>query len=122
MVGLFRRRDSDGVPSNQERKKDMHKKSDRKGLALGAIFALVVSLFGPPPAAQAATDGSDIGIYPTEGTTFTGTVVSDFPIYAQLKQTSTFAGFTTSNQGDIVIKVEREFVFVLGFDFFSAIT
>jgi len=82
----------------------MLKKSDRKGLALGAIFALVVSLFGSVPAAQAATDGSDIGIYPTEGTTFTGTIVSDFPIYAQLKQTSTTDDFTNAN---VVVKVEK---------------
>ena len=82
----------------------MHKKSDRKGLALGAIFALVVSLFGSVPAAQAATDGSDIGIYPAEGTTFAGTIVSDFPVYAQLKQTSTTTQFNNSN---VVIKVEK---------------
>ena len=85
----------------------MHKKSDRKGLALGAIFALVVSLFGSVPAAQAATDGSDIGIYPYAGTTFGGTLVSDFPFYAQLKQTSTFGSWDSSNQGDVVVKVEK---------------
>ena len=82
----------------------MHKKSDRKGLALGAIFALVLSLFGSVPAAQAATDGSDIGIYPGAGTTFAGTVVSDFPMYAQLKQTSTTTQWTGSN---VVVKVEK---------------
>jgi len=104
VVVLFRRRGSDGFPLNQERKKDMQKKSDRKGLALGAIFALVISLFGSVPAAQAATDGSDIGIYPVEGTTFTGTIVSDFPVYAQLKQTSTTTQFNNNN---VVIKVEK---------------
>ena len=82
----------------------MQKKADRKGLALGAIFALVVSLFGSVPAAQAATDGSDIGIYPAQGTTFTGTNQSDFPMYIQLKQTSRTTLFTS---GNTVIKVEK---------------
>ena len=66
MVGLFRRRYSDGVPSNQERKKTMQKKQDRKGLALGALVALVGSLFVGVAPSQASE--SSVVVYPN-GTT-----------------------------------------------------
>ena len=82
----------------------MQTNSNRKGLALSAAFALIVSMFGYVPAAQAATDGSDIGAYPVAGTTFAGALVSDFPVYTQLKPGSTTALFTASN---VVYKVEK---------------
>ena len=61
----------------------MHKNSNRKGLALGAIFALVASAFAGVAPAQAApaVAGANIGVYPAAGTTFVGTVLEDFPIY-----------------------------------------
>jgi hypothetical protein len=51
-------------------------------------------MFGSVPAAQAATDGSDIGAYPVAGTTFAGALVSDFPVYTQLKPGSSTTLFT----------------------------
>ena len=82
----------------------MQTNSNRKGLALSAAFALIVSMFGYVPAAQAATDGSDIGAYPVAGTTFAGALVSDFPVYTQLKPGSSTALFTGTN---VVYKVEK---------------
>jgi len=84
--------------------KSMTQNSNRKGLALSAAFALIVSMFATVPAASAATDGSDIGAYPVAGTTFEGALVSDFPVYTQLKPSSTTALYTASN---LVYKVEK---------------
>jgi hypothetical protein len=81
----------------------MQKNSNRKGLALGAVFALVASLFATAPA-SAATDGANIGAYPVLGTTFAGVVTEDFPVYAQLKPGNPNADFTASN---VVFKVEK---------------
>jgi hypothetical protein len=84
----------------------MQKNSNRRGLALGAIFALVASLFVSAPA-QAATDGANIGVYPVaeNGTTssaFVGTLVDDFPIYVQAKPgNASLAGST------VIFKVEK---------------
>ncbi|BDP99798.1 hypothetical protein [Aquiluna sp. KACHI24] len=84
----------------------MQKNSNRRGLALGAIFALVASLFVSAPA-QAATDGANIGVYPVaeNGTTssaFVGTLVDDFPIYVQAKPGNTSLANTT-----VIFKVEK---------------
>jgi hypothetical protein len=61
-------------------------------------------MFGSVPAAQAATDGSDIGAYPVAGTTFAGALASDFPVFTQLKPGSTATSFTSSN---LVYKIEK---------------
>ena len=107
VVGDFRRGGSDGTPSNQERKIKMQTAKNRKGVALGSIFALVVSLFGAAPAASAATDGADIGIYPLSNvdlTNFTGLVTEDFPVYAQLKPGSSNTNFADTK---VVWKIEN---------------
>jgi hypothetical protein len=75
---------------NQEERKTMQKNSNRRGLALGAIFALVASLFATAPASANMVDGANIGVYPVaeNGTTtsaFVGTLVDDFPIYVQAR-------------------------------------
>ena len=62
----------------------MLKNSNRRGYALGAVFALLASLFGAVPASAAATDGAQIAIRPAAGTTFAGTVLEVFPVYAQM--------------------------------------
>jgi hypothetical protein len=82
----------------------MQRNSNRKGLALGAAFSLLVSLFATVPAANAATDGANIGAYPVAGTTFAGTVVEDFPVFVQLKPGQTNAAFNSTN---LVFKVEK---------------
>jgi hypothetical protein len=82
----------------------MQKNSNRKGLALGAAFALVASLFVAAPAQAAAVDGANIGAYPAAGTTFTGVLVSDFNVYTQLKPGSTNEAFDSAN---LVYKVEK---------------
>jgi len=84
--------------------KSMTQNSNRKGLALSAAFALIVSMFATVPAASAATDGSDIGAYPVAGTTFEGALVSDFPVFTQLKPSSITGLFTGTN---LVYKVEK---------------
>ena len=82
----------------------MQKNSNRKGLALGAAFALVASLFVAAPAQAAAVDGANIGAYPAAGTTFTGVLVSDFNVYTQLKPGSVNSAFDSNN---LVYKVEK---------------
>ena len=85
----------------------MQTAKNRKGVALGSIFALVVSLFGAAPAASAATDGADIGIYPLSNvdlTNFTGLVTEDFPVYAQLKPGSSNTNFADTK---VVWKIEN---------------
>ena len=105
----MRRRDSDGVPSNQERKKKMQKNSNRKGLALGAIFSLIASIFAVSAPAAAATDGANIGVYPAAGSTFVGTLAEDFPTYLELKPGLSEADFSSDF---LTFKVER----TAGFD------
>ena len=82
----------------------MQRNSNRKGLALSAVFALFVSMFATVPAASAATDGANIGAYPVAGTTFAGTVVEDFPVFVQLKPGQTNTAFSSDN---LVFKVEK---------------
>jgi len=57
--------------------------SQRRGLALGAVFALIASLFGAVPAQAAATDGANIALRPVLGTTLGGMVYNEFALYAQ---------------------------------------
>ena len=59
-------------------------KSQKRGFAWGAMFALVASLFGVTPAQAAATDGANILVSPSAGTTFTGLVHSEFDLAVQL--------------------------------------
>ena len=74
----------------------MQKNSNRKGLALGAIFALFASIFvGVTPAQAAATDGANIAVRPALGTTYGGTLLEDFPVYAQLLPGQTNASFSS---------------------------
>jgi hypothetical protein len=84
----------------------MQKNSNRSGLALGAIFALVSSLFVSAPA-QAATDGSDIGIYPvvesgSSASAFVGVLGDDFPLVVQGK-----GNFAIAASTNLTFKVEK---------------
>jgi hypothetical protein len=69
-------------------------KTQKKGLALGAIFALVFSIFSVTPAQAAATDGQHIAIRPMAGTTYTGLLTEDFPLYAQMQEGSTSSNWS----------------------------
>lgn len=62
---------------NQERKKSMSKNTNRKGLALGAMFSLVASLFGAAPA-SAAVSTTAFNFSPAEGTSFSTLLDEDF--------------------------------------------
>jgi len=77
--------------------------SQKKGLALGSIFALIVSLFGALPAQAAATEGSNIAIRPVAGTTFGGVVYNEFDLYAQLLPGQTNDAFSTSLEWKIEV-------------------
>jgi len=80
----------------------MSKKENRKGFALGAIFALVASLFTAAlPASAAATDGANIAVRPEAGptTVFGGLLTEDFAIYAQLLPGQTNNAFATTSAG-----------------------
>jgi len=80
-------------------------KENRKGLALGAVFALVASLFGTVPAASASeVNDAHMEIYPEAGTAFTGLLVDDFSIYLQLDSGVTNANFTESK---LVWQIEK---------------
>ena len=87
----------------------MQKNSNRKGLALGAIFSLIASVFAVSAPASAATDGANIGVYPAAGTTFVGTLAEDFPTYLELKPGLSEADFSSDF---LTFKVER----TAGFD------
>jgi len=80
----------------------MLKNSNRRGFALGAVFALLASLFGAVPASVAA-DGDQIAVRPAAGSTFAGSVLEDFPIYAQMKTGQT----ATLVNSKFVWKIER---------------
>jgi hypothetical protein len=58
-------------------------RTQKSGIALGAVLALLASLFGAVPAQAAATDGANIAIRPVLGTTFGGMVYNEFDVYAQ---------------------------------------
>jgi hypothetical protein len=69
--------------------------SQKRGLALGAVFALVASIFTAAPAQADATNGANIAIRPVQGTTFGGMVYNDFDLYAQLLPGQTNSSFST---------------------------
>jgi trimeric autotransporter adhesin len=76
----------------------MSKSTNRRGLALGAIFALFASLFSAVPAQAAPADnGASISIRPEAGTSFTSLLVEDFSIYAQLNSGVTNENFSAGN-------------------------
>ena len=78
----------------------MQTKSNRRGLAVGAVFALLASFFGAAPASYATTAGAHIDIRPLSNaavTNFGGLLEEDFQIYAQLKTGVTNAAFSAGN-------------------------
>ena len=85
----------------------MTNKGNRKGYALGAIFALVASFFvGSMPAQAAdATEGANIAIRPNAGptTNFNGLVTEDFLVYGQLLPGITNANFATEDAASRVM-------------------
>ena len=84
----------------KKRKKSMQTNSNRRGLAIGAMVALVGSFFGMAPASYAVTDGQYIDVRPLSNaavTNFGGLLTEDFPIYAQLKSGTTNAAFSNTN-------------------------
>jgi hypothetical protein len=64
----------------------MQKNSNRKGLALGAAFAMIASLFVGVAPASANTDGQYLAFTPSSGpvTNFNGILTEDFPVEAYL--------------------------------------
>jgi len=81
----------------------MTNKGNRKGYALGAIFALVASFFvGTAPANAAdAVEGANIAIRPVSGptTNLNGLLTEDFAIYAQLLPGETNSYWKTESNG-----------------------
>jgi len=82
-------------------KREIMVKSQKKsGFALGAVFALVASLFSVTPASavtEAAGGGANITIKPVAGTALGGLVTEDFRIYADLLPGITNANFATTS-------------------------
>jgi trimeric autotransporter adhesin len=76
----------------------MQKNSNRKGLALGAAFAMVASLFVGVAPASANTDGQYIAVTPAAGTVtnFNGILAEDFPLTSYLLPNSANASWTSS--------------------------
>jgi hypothetical protein len=62
----------------------MPQNSNRKGFAVGALFALVASIFTVAPAAVAA-DGDQLQFTPAKGTTYTSLVTEDFQMAVSFK-------------------------------------
>ena len=93
----------------------MQKVHNRKGYALGAIVALLASLFGALPASAAATDGANIGLRPQAGTAtnFTGLLTEDFALEAQLLEGITSNNFTEGKLRWQVTKVSGPYDFVI---------
>jgi len=81
----------------------MTNKGNRKGYALGAIFALVASFFvGTAPANAAdAVEGANIAIRPVSGpsTNLNGLLTEDFAIYAQLLPGESHSYWKTESDG-----------------------
>lgn len=81
---------------NQERKKSMSKNTNRKGLALGAMFSLVASLFVGASPASAAVSTSAFEFAPAGGTSFSTLLTEDFHMVVQRDTTVVSAtDFTT---------------------------
>jgi hypothetical protein len=65
----------------------MQNNSQKRGLALGAVFALVASILGAAPAsATTPVNGANIALTPLAGSVsnFNGTILEDFPLTAYL--------------------------------------
>jgi hypothetical protein len=77
----------------------MQKNSNRKGLALGAAFAMVASLFVGVAPASANTDGQYVALTPEAGpvTNFNGILAEDFPVTAYLLPGITNGQFAGDN-------------------------
>ena len=92
----------------------MQKVHNRKGYALGAIVALLASLFGALPASAAATDGANIGLRPQAGTAtnFTGLLTEDFALEAQLLEGLTTSAFSTNLRWQVT-KVSGPYDFII---------
>ena len=72
---------NESIGGNQERKKLMSKTTNRGGIALGSIFALVASLFGATPAQAApSTDAFFITAAGADTSTFATLVDDDFTL------------------------------------------
>ena len=84
----------------------MPKNSQKRGLALGAILALVASLFSALPASAAnAVNGDKIALTPYAGsaTNFNGSIMSDFPLTAYM-----LPGVSTSSgQANFVFEITK---------------
>ena len=83
-------------------------KSNRRGLAIGAVFALMGSLLGAAPSYASAADGAHIGIYPlsnADTANFNGLLNEDFPVFAELLPGETNAEWTTKK--NVLWIVER---------------
>jgi hypothetical protein len=86
-----------GKQETKKRKRLMSRNtSQKRGLALGAIVALIGSFFVSAPAQAAATDGSNIAIRPVNGTALVGMVYNEFDLYAQLLPGQSNASFNSS--------------------------
>jgi len=106
----------------------MLQKPKKNGFAVGAIFALIASLFSAAPASavtEASGGGANIDIRPVAGTTFDGLVTEDFPFYAQLKAGITNTAFATESSGvsRVVWEVTGDglYDFVIGVDADSSV-
>jgi len=93
----------------------MQKVQNRKGYALGAIVALLASLFSALPASAAATEGANIGLRPQAGTAtnFTGLLTEDFALEAQLLEGVSSGNWTEGKLRWQVTKVSGPYDFVI---------
>jgi len=85
----------------------MQNNSQKRGIALGAVIALISSLFvGLMPASAAdAVNGGKIALTPVAGATgnFNGTIIEDFPLQAYLLPGEA----TTSAQGQVIFEITK---------------
>ena len=74
--------------NQEERQMLMQKNSQKRGIALGSVLALLASLFAGVMPAQAAdaVNGDKIALTPLEGpvSNFNGSILEDFPVMAYL--------------------------------------
>jgi len=87
----------------------MQSKKNRRGLAIGAIFALIGSFFTFAPAANAAS-GDHIAVRPLSNqstSNFSGLLTEDFGVYAQLLTGASHANSNFSAGGSVLWEVTR---------------